>query len=198
MGRAGKRCKTTPPPVIINISGTGSPIVNVGCDHVVVHGEARTSSKVVGPESTSQKSLFTFDNENEPLGSNSLVDGEGSPNLSRETPHLKPGLRSNSRHLLVPPLHTLGRCSQVVRVPCIELPDVMWLDANFSEYDYLWGTVMNEYYEPTHGLTFLSIQLYGVFGLHDVPEVVVEWVDENDDVLEVPIPQMWAFFWGIF
>ena len=45
---------------------------------------------------------------------------------------------------------------------------------------------MNEYYEPTHGLTFLSIQLYSVFGLHDVPEVVVEWVDEDDDVLEVP------------
>jgi hypothetical protein len=192
MGRARKRCKTTPPPVIINISGTGSPIVNVGCDHVVVRSEARTSSKVVGPESTSQKSLFTSDNENEPLGSNSHLDGVGSPNLSRETPHLKPGLRSNSRRPLIPPLHTLGRCGQVVRVPCIELPDVMWLDANFSEFDYLWGIVMNEYYEPTHGLTFLSVQLYGVFGLHDVPEVVVEWVDENDDVLEVPTQQMWA------
>ena len=50
----------------------------------------------------------------------------------------------------------------------------MWLDANFSEFDYLWGTVMNEYYEPTHGLTFLSVQLYGIFGLHNVPKVVVE------------------------
>ena len=51
---------------------------------------------------------------------------------------------------------------------------------------------MNEYYEPTHGLTFLSIQLYDIFGLHDVPEVVVKWVDENDDVLEVPTQQIWA------
>jgi hypothetical protein len=68
----------------------------------------------------------------------------------------------------------------------------MWLDINFSEFDYLWGTVMNKYYKPTHGLTFLNVQLYGVFGLHDVPEVVVEWVDENDDVLEVPTQQMWA------
>jgi hypothetical protein len=68
----------------------------------------------------------------------------------------------------------------------------LWLDVNFSESDYLWGTVMNEYYEPAYGLTFLSVQLYGIFGLHDVPDVVVEWVDENDDVLEVPTQQMWA------
>ena len=192
MGRARKQCKTIPPPVIINISGTGSPIMNVGCDHVVVRSEAKTSSKVVRPGSTSQKSLFTSDNENEPLGSNSHLDGVGFPNLSRETPHLKPGLRSNSKCLLIPPLHTLGRYGQVVRVPCIGFPDVMWLDANFSESDYLWETVMNEYYEPTHGLTFFSVQLYGIFGLNDVPEVVVEWVDENDDVLEVPTQQMWA------
>jgi hypothetical protein len=51
---------------------------------------------------------------------------------------------------------------------------------------------MNEYYELTHGLTFLSVQLYGVFRLHDVPEIMIEWVDENDDVLEVPTQQMWA------
>ena len=113
-------------------------------------------------------------------------------NLSRETPHLKLGLRSNSKCPVIPPLHTLGRCGQVVRVPCIESPDVMWLDANFSESDYLWGTVMNEYYEPTDGLTFLSVRLYGIFELHDVPEVVIEWVDENNDILEVPAQQMWA------
>ena len=190
MGKARKRCKTIPPPVIINIFGTGSPIVNMGCDHVVARSEASTSSKVVGPGSTSHKSLFTSDNENEPLDSNSHLDGVGSLNLSRETPHLKPYLRSNSKCPFIPSLHTLGRCGQVVRVPCIELPDVMWLDANLSESDYLWRTVMNEYYESTHGLIFLSVQLYGVFGLHDVPEVVVEWVDENDDVLEVPIQQM--------
>jgi hypothetical protein len=41
-------------------------------------------------------------------------------------------------------------------------------------------------------LIFLSVQLYGVFGWHDVPEVVVEWVDENDDVFEVPTQQMWG------
>ena len=190
MGRARKRCKTTPPPVIINISGTGSLIVNVSCDHVVVSSEARTSSKISGLGSTSQKSLFTSDNENEPLDSH--LDGVGSPNLSREILNLKPGLRSNSKYPFIPPLHTLGRCGQVVRVPCTELPDVMWLDANFLEFDYLWGTVMNEYYEPTHGLTIFSVQLYGIFGLHDVPDVVVEWVDENDDVLEVSTQQMWA------
>ena len=131
--------------------------------------------------------MFTSDNENEPLDFNSDLDGVGSPNLSRETPHLKPGLRSNSKCPFIPPLHTLGCCGQVVRVPYIELPDIMWLDANFLESDYLWGIVMNEYYEPTHGLTFFSVQLYGVFGLHDIPEVVVEWVDEDNDDLEVPI-----------
>lgn len=82
MGRAHKRCKTTPPPVIVNIFGTGSPIVNVGCDHIVVRSEARTSSKVVGLGSTSQKFLFNSDNENEPLNSNSHLDGVGSSNLS--------------------------------------------------------------------------------------------------------------------
>ena len=79
--------------------------MNVGCDHVVVRSEARTSFKVVGPRSTSQKSLFTSDNENEPLGSNFHFDGVGSPNLSRKTPHLKPGLRSNSKCPFIPPLH---------------------------------------------------------------------------------------------
>ena len=32
--------------------------------------------------------LVTYDNENEPLGSDSHLDGVGSPNLSRDTPHL--------------------------------------------------------------------------------------------------------------
>ena len=30
------------------------------------------------------------------------------------------------------------------------------------------------------------------FWLHDIPEILVEWVDENDDVFEVPTQQMWA------
>ena len=111
--------------------------MNVSSDHVVVRSEARTSSKVVDPGSTSQKSLFTSDNKNEPLGSNSHLDGVGSPDLSRETPHLKPDLRSNSKCPFILPLHTLGCCGQVVRIPCIQLPDVMWLDANFLEFDYL-------------------------------------------------------------
>ena len=81
--------------------------------------------------------LVTYDNENEPLGSDSHLDGVGSPNLSRDTPHLKPGLRSNFKCPFIPPLHTLGRCSQIVRVTCIGLPDLMWLDANFLEFDYL-------------------------------------------------------------
>ena len=45
MGKARKSYNTTPLHVIINISGTGSPIVNVNCDHIVVCSEARTSSK---------------------------------------------------------------------------------------------------------------------------------------------------------
>lgn len=42
---------------------------------------------------------------------------------------------------------------------------------------------MNKYHEHAHDLIFLNVQLDGVFLLHDVPEIVVEWVDENDDVL---------------
>lgn len=81
--------------------------------------------------------MFTYDNENEPLGSDSHLDGVGSPNLSRDTLHLKPDLRSNFKCLFIPPLHTLERCSQIVRVTCIKLSDLTWLDANFSEFDYL-------------------------------------------------------------
>lgn len=84
--------------------------MNVDYDHVVVRSEARTSSKVVGSGSTSQKSLFTSDNENEPLGSNSHFHGLGCPNLLHETTQLKPGVRSNFKNPFISPLHTLGHC----------------------------------------------------------------------------------------
>ena len=108
--------------------------------------------------------MFTSDNESEPLSFNSHLDGVGSPNLSRKSHHLKPSFRSNSKCPFIPPLHALGRYCQVMRVLSIELSDIMWLDVNFLESDYLLGTVMNEYYEPTHDLTFINVQLYGIFG----------------------------------
>lgn len=53
-------------------------------------------------------------------------------------------------------------------------------------------TVKGKFYKLTEGLIFFSVQLYGIFGLHDVPSLVIDWVDENDNLLEEPAQQMWA------
>lgn len=72
-------------------------------------------------------------------------------------------------------------------MPCVKLLDVMWTNIIFSKFDYLCGDVMNEFYKLAKGLIFLSVQLYRILRSHDVShdvsDVVVNWGNENVDVL---------------
>lgn len=90
-------------------------------------------------------------------------------------------LRSDEFKRLHVPLFDLGLRGRVCIVPRVELPTLI-IDASSAaaSLESLWGTVVAEFYDPHEAVDMLSVLLYGPWGCFDVPEAVVEFVDEGD------------------
>ena len=90
-------------------------------------------------------------------------------------------LRSDERKRLHVPLYDLGMRGRVCIVPRVELQSLI-IDASSAamSLESFWGTVVAEFYDPHEAIDMLSILLYGPWGCFDVPEAVVEFVDDGD------------------
>ena len=88
-------------------------------------------------------------------------------------------LRSNGNKRLHIPLFDLGLRGKVCIVPHSELPSlVIDIESEALSFDFLGGTVVAEFF--LEAIDMVSVLLYGPWGCYDVPEAVVEFVEDDE------------------
>jgi hypothetical protein len=100
-------------------------------------------------------------------------------------------LRSDNSRRLHVPLFYLGLRGKMCIVPRHELPELV-IDESSTTFslDCFWGTVVAEFYDPSEAIDMISVLLSGPWGCFDVPESVVEFVDDSDDTRRVSKVQL--------
>ena len=101
-------------------------------------------------------------------------------------------LRSDGNKRLHVPLFDLGLRGKVCIVPRSELPSLV-IDAESEAFslDFFWDTVVAEFYDPLEVVDMISVLLYGPWGCYDVPEAVVEFVEDGES-RKVSDLQLWG------
>ena len=101
-------------------------------------------------------------------------------------------LRSDGNKRLHVPLFDLGLRGKVCIIPRSELPSlVIDTESEAMSLDFFWGTVVAEFYDPLEAIDMVSVLLYGPWGCYDVPEAVVEFVEDGES-RKVSDLQLWG------
>jgi hypothetical protein len=102
-------------------------------------------------------------------------------------------LRFDKKQRLHVPLFDLGLCGKTCIMPRYELPCLVIDEScDASSLEHFWGTIIVEFYDLLEAIDMISVMLSGPWVCFDVPEAVVEFVDDNDDSRRVSEVQLWG------